>query len=191
MKDHPAVLKFAHKFAATTDVELDDLLQEGRLAVHRARRAADRARELNYPRGNGGYDPHVSAFDTYTTHAVYRGMCSALRKHRRQNRLDIVASLDDTDAPQFEDAATPSPDRRLLLAELIRELPEDARAVIALVLDDVPGLGTERLRRRRAPPGSETSDRGVKSYIRRTLGLSHARANAAFAAVSAMLEEMV
>jgi RNA polymerase sigma factor (sigma-70 family) len=180
MKDHPAVLRYAHAFAATTDVELDDLLQEGRMAVDHAKRKADAEQ----------YDAARSSFDTYATHAVYRGMCSALRKHRRQHRLDIVASLDDADAPQFEDAATPSPDRRLLLAELIRELPEDARAVIALVLDDVPGLGTERIRRRSAPPGSATSGRDVRSYIRRTLGLSHARANAAFAAVSAMLGEM-
>ena len=88
------------------------------------------------------------------------------------------------------DARTPSPDRRLLLAELVRGLPEDARAVVALVLGDVGGLETARLRRRLMVSGGDLTARGARAYIRQALGLSRKRANAAFVAVTNMLEEI-
>ena len=192
MKDHPAVLKFANSFASTTDVEFDDLLQEARIAYLRARRAADAARDMGYPRGGPGYDPAKASFDTYATHSVYRGLCSALGRDRRQRPSDVAyVRVDDEDElHQLADAHTPLPDRRLLLAELIRGLPEDARAVVALVLGDIGGLETARLRRRLMVSGGDLTARGARAYIRQALGLSRDRADAAFVAVTNMLEEI-
>jgi DNA-directed RNA polymerase specialized sigma24 family protein len=199
MKDHPAVLKYANSFAGSTDMELDDLLQEGRLAHLRARRAADAARDMGYPRGGPGYDPAKASFDTYATHSVYRGLCSALGRDRRQKPDDVsYVSIDEQNEDsesskyhQFEDTRTPPPDRRLLLIELIRELPDDARAVVLLVLGDVGGLESQHLRRRSPPTGSGLTTHKARSYIRQTLGLSRDRAEAAFSAVAAMLQEMI
>jgi DNA-directed RNA polymerase specialized sigma24 family protein len=170
MKDHPAVLKYANSFARTTGMDLNDALGEARVAYSRALRAID----------TGQYDPHLASFDTYVTHAVYRGMCSAAARSRRA--VQTIEGIDD----ELPDEA-PSPNRRLLLAELIRELPDDARAVVDLVLGDgIPDALVDRVL-----AGSRGAIDKLRSHIRRALGLRRGdRAEAAFAAISDMLAEI-
>jgi hypothetical protein len=172
MKDHPAVLKYAHEFARTSGVELDDLLQEARIAQWKAQAA-------------GSYDPHLASLDTFVTTGVYRAMCSAVPRLRRgtppSSEYQVELSID------LSDQSGPPPDRSLLLAELIRELPVDARAVVELVLDkgDAGILVDQVLANAKG-----ARDR-LRSYVRRVLGLRRGdRAEAAFSAVTNMLAEL-
>lgn len=156
MKDHPAVRKYGHSFARSTGMETEDALQEARLAFVRAERAVD----------DGRYDPRLASFNTFATHCVYRAMCS--EASRRRGRNDPTEELSD----EIPDGVTPSPDRRLVLAELVRELPADARACVELVLGSVE---------------VEASARAVRQYARRVLGMSKSRVDASFSAVAEML----
>jgi DNA-directed RNA polymerase specialized sigma24 family protein len=180
-RDHPSVLRYANSFARTTNLELDDLLQVGRMAHARAETAID----------TGQYDPRKSSFNTFTTRVVYRELCSELewsRRHSGPPTVSLDAEDEEEDGPrrgvgELADETTPAPDRRLVLAELIRELPEDARAVVDLVLGDLPdGLVDAVL------DGVRGAPQRLRSYVRRTLGLRRGdRAEAAFSAIAEML----
>jgi hypothetical protein len=184
MKDHPAVLKYAHAFASINGMELDDALQDARLAHAKALRAID----------TGDYDPRKASFNTYATTAVYHGMCSALSRSKRK----IPEGYDprhlgcdhggwtEDESDVVPDESTPSPDRRLMLAELIRELPDDARAVVDLVLDDSAGELVDLVL-----DGANGAQDKLRKYIRQVLGLRRGdRASAAFSAIAEMLAEM-
>jgi DNA-directed RNA polymerase specialized sigma24 family protein len=184
MKDHPAVIKYARSFAATSGAELDDMLQVARIALQKAERAVE----------TGKYDPRKASFNTYATWAVYRGMCSAVARRERTipEGWDPTVRTGREDngrastADEMADEVTPAPDRRLLLAELIRELPSDARAVVDLVLGDTAGDLVDL-----ALDGHPGAIDRLRSHIRRALGLRRGdRAEAAFGAITEMLAEV-
>ena len=149
-------VKLAGSFARTTGMDFDDLLQEARIAYLRADGVA------------GGNDPHKSAFITFATWAVYRSLCSAADYDRRK-------------APPHEELfewtafdGAPSPEDAAIFRELLRQLPEDARTMVDLVLSDAGEfLGL--------------SPSGARRALRGALGWPAERVNAAFAVVSRML----
>jgi DNA-directed RNA polymerase specialized sigma24 family protein len=159
MEDHPAVRKYAHSFAAITGLELDDLLQEARIACWNAEVGAI---------GSIKYDPRKASINTFITWCVYRHLCGIAERHKRT--YQISNELNEA----IPDQHTPLPDKNLLLAELIRELPDDARIAVNLVLGDVDAI-----------VGLTT--RKARGYIRQTLGWSPSRARAAFLTVNEML----
>lgn len=169
MKDHPAVLRYARSFARTTGIDLDDLLQEARIAYFRAEAAIE----------SGKYDARISSFDTYATNAVYHHMCKVHAARRRE----VDASGEEPDADVLADTSTPLPDRQLIFAELVRELPEDARAVVDLVLGDLPAEIIDPVL-----SGVKGASRRLREYIRLKLGLRRGdRAAAAFDAIGEMI----
>jgi DNA-directed RNA polymerase specialized sigma24 family protein len=170
MTDHPAILKYAAVFARTTGMDYKDVLQEARIAYHKAERAI----------ATGQYDPRKSSFDTFATNCVYHSMCNLYAKHKRHP--PVMDELDET----IMDHTTPPPDRGLLLAQLIRDLPDDARAIVNLVLSDAASDLVDRVL-----SGADGAVRRLKRYIRRELGLRRGdRAEAAFTAISKMLGEI-
>lgn len=142
--DIPA--RIAASFAATTGLERDDLLQEALLAAWRSEEH---------------YDPELAAWSTYSTHVVTRRLCSVAERHRRHHpdhRHDELG----------EHLASPesSPEDRMVFLGLIRQLPEDARAVVSLALSDAQDL-------------LGLTPRGVRAAVRAALGWPAGRADAA------------
>jgi RNA polymerase sigma factor (sigma-70 family) len=126
----PAML--ASSFARTTGIDRDDLMQEALIAYWWADAC-------------GNYDPHYAAFSTYATHCVTRRLCDVVRATNRQPRYDEMPA-DDT-------LADPAPSAldRIEFADVLRGLPEDARTVVRMVLDDAQALaGMTRTAARRA-----------------------------------------
>lgn len=179
MRDHPSVLRYAASFHRTTGLDLDDLLQEARVAHLRAVRAEE----------NGKYDPHISSFDTYATNAVYHHMCRVHGANRRGAEVlgeDLSGEEDASFEETLVDDRTPAPDRRLLLAELVRELPDDARAVVDLVLGDLPAEVIDPVL-----AGVRGASKKLREYVRLALGLRRGdRAAAAFDAIGDMLSSL-
>jgi DNA-directed RNA polymerase specialized sigma24 family protein len=196
MKDHPAVLKYARAFAEANSIDPDDMLQEARIAVWRAECAVE----------SGQYDPRKASFNTYATTAVYRRMCSVLDNHKRilanggdnlnggrdtfqllnYHRKWTDSERDINEIEEIPDQLSPGPDRALILAELIRELPDDARAVVDLVLGDLPGDLVDQVL-----DGVRGASVRLRSHIRRALRLRRGdRAAAAFSAITEMLASM-
>lgn len=161
MKDHPAVLKYAYSFSTTSGMDLDDLLQEARIARWNAEQGV---------LGNVEYDPRKSSFNTFATYCVYRHLCGITDRHKRVH--PITHELDEG----MPDRSMPAPDRNLLLTELIRDLPEDARVMVDLVLNDVAAM--------------DLTAHKARAYFRKRLGLSQGRVNVAFSAVTEMLMSM-
>jgi hypothetical protein len=181
MRDHPSIIRYARSFARTTGMDLDDLLQEARVGYLRAVRA-DEA---------GQYDPRIASFDTYATNAVFRHMCKVHGRCRRgEGELlgeDLARSWSEEGDATFEetiaDESTPAPDRYLILSELVRELPDDARAVVDLVLGDLPAEVIDPVL-----AGVKGASRRLREYVRAALGLRRGdRAEAAFDAIGEML----
>lgn len=114
----------AASFAATTGIDRDDLLQEASLAYWRAR-------------SGGAYDPHFAAFNTFATHCVYRHLCSVARTGRRYPQHEELQPNDNRLSTN-----DPSPEDRLIFAEMLRDLPEDARTVVSLILGDAQAMAS-------------------------------------------------
>ena len=171
MSDHPAVLRYANSFSRSGELEYDELLQVGRMAVWRAELAVER----------GLYDPHVASWDTYATNCVRLAMCKELANTRKRH-IPMMGLGDEATIEDFADDS-PAPDARLNFAALIQELPEDARAVVELLLGDAPGELLDAVL-----AGARGARGRLLSYVRRTLGLRRGdRAAAAFEAIAAAL----
>lgn len=171
--DHPAVLRYARSFSRTSDLEYDELMQVGRIAIWRAELAAER----------GTYDPHISSFATYSTNCVRLAMCKELAAHRRGPQTADLG--EEVTVEDLADDRSPSPDGRLVLAQLVRDLPDDARAVVELVLGDVPGEVLDAVL-----SGARGASQRLRSYIRRTLGMRRGdRAETTFGAIARALRE--
>lgn len=171
--DHPSVLRYARSFARHPELEYEDLLQVGRLAIWRAELAV----------GRGLYDARRASWDTYATNCVRLAMCKELSRARR-HLVSTVALDEDATIDDLADAASPPPDDRAVLLSLLRALPEDARAVASLLLGDEPGAVLDG-----ALAGARGAADALRSYLRRALGLRRGdRADAAFDALRRALE---
>lgn len=173
MRDHPAVIRYARSFSRHPELEHDDLMQVGRLAIWRAERAI----------GTGQYDPRISSWDTYATNCVYKAMCRELAERRRERALQVVSLGEEASIDELADGHGLPPDGRLFLHDLLRELPDDARAVVELVIGDEAGDLVDA-----ALSGARGATARLRSYVRRSLGLRRGdRAAAAFGAIAAAL----
>lgn len=115
----------SHRFAASTGIDQEDLAQEARLAAHRA---------------IGRYDPHLSSVRTYVSRCVYNHLCSISRSQKRRIQTVQFPESPEGDVA-FEPADPgPSPEDSSIFCDLIRQLPEDARTVVQLVLSDVSSI---------------------------------------------------
>lgn len=157
MKDHPAVTKYARSFARNSGMEEEDLLQEARMAWWYA---------ITWEK----YDPHKASMNTFITGCTHRHLCTITERHKR--RALPVQELTDW----LPDRHTPKPDRQLLLAELIRELPSDARTLVNLVFSD--------------PQAMELITSKARTYFCEKLGLPRSRINRAIEAIAKMLREI-
>lgn len=144
----------ASSFARSTGIEEEDLTQEARLAAYLA--ASD-----------GRYDPCKASLATYASTRVYRHLCQVNRKEARHPR--VTCELDE-DMP----LDAPSPEDVTLFWELIRQLPEDARTVVDLVLGNAPAV-------------ANLSPMDSKQIVAETLGWPRARLREAYGAVTGML----
>jgi RNA polymerase sigma factor (sigma-70 family) len=171
--EHPAVLRYARSFSRSTGLEYEELLQVGRIAVWRAELAVER----------GNYDPHASSFATYATNCVRMAMCKELAAHR--HRVSTADLGEEATVEDLVDDYSVSPDGRLVIAQLVRDLPDDARAVVELVLGDVPGEVLDAVL-----AGARGASQRLRSYIRRTLGMRRGdRAETTFGSIARALRE--
>ena len=132
----------AHKFhRRNPDIEYEVLEQEALQAVWRAQ-DGDR------------YDPSKAGFATFATVCATRQLLTLAQSHRR--RCLPTESLDAVEAGMpdargwLADERQPDPEHLAMFAELIRQLPDDARTVVQLVLGDAGtfgGLASRRAKR--------------------------------------------
>lgn len=123
----------AHKFhRRNPDIEFEVLHQEALEAVWRAQ-DGDR------------YDPRKAGFATFATTCATRQLLTLAQTHRR--RCLPTESLDAVEAGMLDvrgwlaDDRQPGPEHSAIFAELIRQLPDDAKIVVQLVLDDASAFG--------------------------------------------------
>lgn len=114
----------AHRFADTTGIDVEDLMQEGRIAANRA-----------IERRNTSYDPSKASMKTYANRAIHNRMCDLAK--RASKRVSTVPLKSNDDGEVLEPADDgPTPERVSIFVDLVRQLPEDARTVVALVLEE-------------------------------------------------------
>ncbi len=145
---------YAYTFYGTTGIEHEELLQEAYLAAWLA--ATD-----------GSYEPEASSLKTYASRCVFNKLCTvstqARRKHPTTDELD----------PQMA-GAQPSPEDVACFRELLRQLPDDAKLVVRMILEDagaVAGLAPTK----------------VKLALAEALNWPRARLREAFTAISKAL----
>lgn len=117
----------ARRFAAGGGIEYDDLLQEARLAMWRA---------------GSRYDPGLASARTYGSTCARRHLCTVVARHGRR-ALPTVSLFDregDDDLIDRLAADGPAPDAHAVLMDVIRQMPEDARTVVGLVLGDAAAV---------------------------------------------------
>jgi len=148
--------KLAHKASRSTGLELDDLLQEARLAYWKAKH-------------HGSYDPHKSAWSTYSYISVSRHLWGVTDSHRR--KYPDCEELSD-EVP----CGDPSPEDRAIFMEMLRQLPDDARTVVDLVFSGAPEL-------------SSATPARIRQVLRSALGWPADRVNEAVRHVTAILRE--
>lgn len=149
----------AHKFhKRNPDIEYEVLHQEALAAVWRAQ-DGDR------------YDPCKAGFATFATTCATRQLLTLVQTHRR--RCLPMESLDAVEAGMLEsrgwivDDRQPSPEHSAIFAELIRQLPDDARTVAQLVLGDAStfgGLASRRAKRLIADALGWPADRLLSAF---------------------------
>ena len=145
---------YARTFHGSTGIELDDLLQEARMAAWTAT-------------SNDRYDARRASLRTYASNVVYRRMCTLTGQHGR--RQPPTEELDEGFA-----SATPSPEDEVGFRELLRELPEDARIVVSMILSDAGAVAN-------LAPGC------AKRVIADALGWPKGRLQSAFSRIEMML----
>jgi len=118
-------------------------------------------------RAEGRYDPHASSLATFSTVCATRDLLSHV--DRRVRRQLVTEELGE-----HEVDPGPSPEYAAIFGEMVRQLPEDARTVVRLVMEDASvfgGLASETARR----------------MIGRALGWPAERLQDAFASIEASL----
>lgn len=104
-----------------THIQIEDLEQEALRALWRAESC-------------GRYDPHLSSLATFSTTVATRSLLTYVG---RQGRVGpITEELSDDLADD-----RPDPEHAAIFGEMIRQLPEDARTVVRLVLGDSASFG--------------------------------------------------
>lgn len=123
----------AYKFhKRNPDIEFEVLEQEALEAVWRAQ-DGDR------------YDPCKAGFATFATTCATRQLLTLAQTHRR--RYLPTDSLDAVETGMLDargwliDDRQPSPEHSAIFAELIRQLPDDAKTVVQLILGDASAFG--------------------------------------------------
>lgn len=115
--DLEAVAQYhAITFHKSTGVEYDELLQEARCAAWLAA-------------SGGVYDPHKAALKTYASHYVFNKLFTLVGKHQRKHPNTV-------EIDEYVVADEPTPEDVVYFHELLRQLPEDARTVVSMVLED-------------------------------------------------------
>ena len=113
------------------DIEFEVLHQEALEAVWRAQ-------------DGDHYDPTKAGFATFATTCATRQLLTLAQTHRR--RCLPIESLDAIEAGVLDargwlDDPQPGPEHSAIFSELIRQLPDDARTVVQLVLGDAGMFG--------------------------------------------------
>ena len=114
---------YASRLAATTGIDYDDLLQEARIAEWKAIQS---------------YNPDHSSLKTYMSRCLYNRLLTVVKCHGRKSVPYGTAVALDSDESAFELIDnSPSQEDVSIFADLLRQLPEDAKILVHLVLSDV------------------------------------------------------
>jgi DNA-directed RNA polymerase specialized sigma24 family protein len=124
----------AHRFARITGMDVDDLMQESRLA---ALAAVGRTAEH--------YDPRKASMFTYLSAAISWRLTDVARKAGRRVptvSIDTAGGDDEEGGARGIEVADPgpSPEDLAIFRDLLRQMPDDALAVVRLVLDDASSI---------------------------------------------------
>lgn len=152
-------------------IEREVLEQEAMTAVWRAESRT----------GPGAYDPHLSSLRTFSTVCARRDLLTLAERHARTaiSTVPLYAHADGRESTNLMLAETiaddaPDPEQAAIFGEMLRQLPEDARTVVRLILEDAEAF-------------VGASPRRARGLVAEALGWTSGRLRGAFVSIEAAL----
>lgn len=135
---------------------------------------------------DGFYDPYQSALRTFSNTCINRHLLTYVLDCAHKHPVGITISMEmplssgegPTTVGEIFYDASPDPEHQAIFSEMLRQLPEDARTVAALIFGDASAYGG-------------ITPRAAKKLIASALGWTDGRLRAAYKAIEIALAEPV
>lgn len=123
------------------------------------------------------YDPRKASLATFSNWCVSNELCTVLERHKRRHPVNesLTPRPGERGIEEWMSDGQPTPEDTVIFLEMLRQLPEDARIVVQVVLGDPGKFGG-------------IASRACKQMIGEALGWSSGRLRRAFKSIESMLD---